>query len=162
MRGLQHKAKFRTNVRSVNRIGRKTQEFIKISGRVTTGQGNASYWLERFRPAYVAKTGMPIYPGSLNLRTDEEFSLRAPRLAPDLITMAGADYGGERDILMLPCVLVSLENTPALIWRTTTAEAIAEDRRVLEILAAVNLRRTFGLLDGDTVEVRIDVETVLP
>jgi CTP-dependent riboflavin kinase len=108
-----------------------------------------------FREAYRAKTGLALFPGSLNLVIKEEFSLLNPSLRPKLITMSGDEYGGERDILMLPCVLSSLDDTPAFVWRTTAAEQHSEDRRLLEVLASIPLRQTFGLKDGDRVEVRI-------
>jgi len=36
-----------------------------LRGRVQPGKGDASRWLGLFNDAYVRKTGMPIFPGSL-------------------------------------------------------------------------------------------------
>ena len=74
-----------------------------------------------------------------------------------LITLRRAEYGGQRDILMLPCVLTSLQGRPGVIWRTTLAEEDPGERHVLELLAEVNLRKTFGLQNGDVVEVLIPI-----
>ena len=61
------------------------------------------------------------------------------------------EYGGERDILLLPCDLVSLDYRRAFLWTPTTAARDRRDPWVVEIVADVNLRYHFGLQDGDGV-----------
>jgi CTP-dependent riboflavin kinase len=128
---------------------------IVLQGRVSDGVGNASHWLSTYNSAYEHKTGLRIHPGTLNLALEQEFPLLNPDLSDNLILMRKGEYGGQRDILMLPCILTSLDNLKALIWRTTRAEQVAEDRRILEILAEVNLRQTYGLKNGDIVEITV-------
>ena len=123
------------------------------------GLGGAAHWLRLYAAAYERKTGVGVHPGTLNLRVDKEFPLLATEHAEQLIVMRTAEYGGIRDILMLPCVLSSLEGLRAFIWRTSHAEEVAEDRRILEILAEVNLRETFGLKNGDEVEVSVGLSS---
>ena len=126
-----------------------------LRGTVSDGAGNAAHWLDLYNDAYERKTGTRVHPGTLNLAIDQEFPLLPPNHAGRLIVMRREEYGGLRDILMLPCVLKSLRGQKAMVWRTTFAEEVAEDRRILEILAEVNLRTTFGLKNGDVVEVEV-------
>jgi CTP-dependent riboflavin kinase len=70
---------------------------------------------------------------------------------------AREEYGGERDILLLPCDLASLDHRKAFLWTPTTAAGNRRDPWVVEIVADVNLRDHFGLQDGDLVEIRIPI-----
>ena len=66
-----------------------------------------------------------------------------------------SEYGGERDILLLPCRLVNLDNEPAWLWTPTTAAKDRHDPWVVEIVASRSLRRTFHLANGSIVEVEL-------
>lgn len=126
-----------------------------LAGRVQAGKGDAAQWLRRFQDAYRRKTGIPIFPGSLNLVLDQPFDWFAESLAPRVITFAREEYGGERDILLLPCQLRLPRYEAAFLWSTTTAARWRPDPRVVEIIASVNLRGTYSLADGDRVEIEI-------
>ena len=69
--------------------------------------------------------------------------------------------GGERDILLLPCELFSLDHRSAFLWTPTTAARDRRDPWIVEIVADVNLRNHFGLQDGDTVEIRVPAQAKL-
>lgn len=126
-----------------------------LRGRVQGGKGDASRWLSRFNEAYARKLGMPVFPGSLNVALPEAFDWSAPAVRPLLIPFSRAEYGGERDILLAPCVLRSLRDQRAFLWTTTTAAADREDPWVVELVAPVGLRATYGLQDGDPVEIEL-------
>ena len=49
-----------------------------ISGRVQPGKNDASHWLDKFNEPYSKKTGMAIFPGSLNLALNENFDWFQP------------------------------------------------------------------------------------
>ncbi len=127
----------------------------RLQGQVQSGVGNASHWLALLNDAYCRKLGMPIYPGSLNLRLSHEFDWADSRYQKMLIWFPRAENGGERDILLLPCVLENLADEAAFLWTTTTAVA-PEERSIIEILASVNLRQRFRLKDRDTVIIRLE------
>jgi hypothetical protein len=55
----------------------------------------------------------------------------------------------------LPCSLSKAPGVPALLWSTTVAAKDPGDRLVAEVIAPVSLRTTFGLSDGDIVEIRL-------
>ncbi len=131
---------------------------VVLVGRVQSGEGDAARWLERFNAAYSRKLGMPIFPGSLNLALPHPFDWHAPALEPHLIRFGREEYGGERDLLLLPCELRNLGRQRAFLWTTTTAARDRSDPWVIEILAPIGLRAGFGLRDGD----EVTVELLLP
>ncbi|MCC7133955.1 MAG: DUF120 domain-containing protein [Gemmatimonadales bacterium] len=126
-----------------------------MTGRVQSGHGDASRWLRMFNAEYSRKLGMPVFPGSLNLALDQPFDWADPTLQSALIRFDRAEYGGERDILLLPCRLRSLGDETAFLWTTTTAASDREDPRIVEIVAAVGLRDAHGLRDGDSVTLQL-------
>ena len=126
-----------------------------LRGRVQAGKGDAAHWLSLFSDAYARKTGMAVFPGSLNVALDMPFDWFAPRWQPSIVWFGREEYGGERDILLLPCVLSSLRSQRAFLWSTTTAARASKDQRVIEIIAPVGLRATYGLQDGDVVDIEL-------
>lgn len=127
----------------------------RLTGRVQSGQGDASRWLSKFNAAYSRKVGAPVFPGSLNIALESSFDWSDPDIVRRTIAFDRAEYGGERDILLVPCVLTNLAMQPAWLWTTTTAAGDRDDPWVVEIIAAANLRETFGLIDGSVVEVQL-------
>ncbi len=124
-------------------------------GRVQSGNGDASRWLSRFNTAYARKLGAPVFPGSLNVALASRFDWFAPDITRRTTMFDHREYGGERDILLVPCVLSNLAMQPAWLWTTTTAARDRADPWVVEIIAAANLRETFGLTDGSIVEIQL-------
>ncbi len=127
----------------------------RLTGRVQSGKGDASHWLSEFNAAYSRKVGAPVFPGSLNIALGSSFDWFAPDIVHRTIWFDGAEYGGERDILLVPCVLLNLAMHPAWLWTPTTAARDRPDPWVVEIIAATNLRETFGLADGSIVEIQL-------
>jgi CTP-dependent riboflavin kinase len=127
----------------------------RLTGRVQAGTGDASHWLSRFNAAYSRKVGGPIYPGSLNVALGATFDWFDPAIVRRTVHFHRTEYGGERDILLVPCTLPNLANEPAWLWTTTTAARDRPDPWVVELIAARNLRETYGLTDGSTVEIQL-------
>jgi CTP-dependent riboflavin kinase len=126
-----------------------------LAGRVQSGKGDASRWLALFNTAYSRRTGMPVFPGSLNVALDTPFDWFAPAIEERTIWFGREEYGGERDILLVPCVLANLSAERAMLWTPTTAARNRPDPWVVEVIAGVNLRATYALSDGDVVEIRL-------
>jgi hypothetical protein len=82
---------------------------ITPTGRIRSGKNGASYWLQRFHAPYCQKTGITLFPGSLNLELDCSFDWYAKQYQPHLVWFGREEYGGERDILLLPCILPTLD-----------------------------------------------------
>jgi CTP-dependent riboflavin kinase len=131
------------------------------SVREQAGLGNASHWLKLFNTAYSEKLGMPVFPGSLNIALDHGFDWFATRYEAHRIWFGREEYGGERDILLLPCELVSLDHRKAFLWTPTTAAKGRRDPWVVEVVSDVNLRDQFGLHDGDVIEIRLPTSAKL-
>jgi CTP-dependent riboflavin kinase len=128
---------------------------VILRGRVESGQRDAGRWLAKFNDAYARKTGMPIFPGSLNLALEVPFDWLEPALQSAMIYFPGREFGAERDILMLPCRLRSLRSLRGFLWTTTNGASDPTRRGLVEIIASENLRDRYGLRDGDLVEVEV-------
>jgi len=126
-----------------------------LTGRVQTGEGNASHRLSQFNAAYSRKLRMPVYPGSLNIVLEQPFDWFAPVHQQHIVSFGREEYGGERDILLLRCRLRSLRDQPGYLWTTTNAARDYSNACVLEIIASVGLREVYGLRDGDQVVVEL-------
>ena len=131
-----------------------------LIGRVQAGKNDASRWLSKFNTAYSLKVGMTVFPGSLNLILDHPFEWFAPRYREHIVWFGREEYGGERDILLLPCELSSLDARAAFLWTTTAAACHRPDLCVIEIITDVGLRKTYGLADGDILSLKIPSMTV--
>ena len=130
---------------------------VLMRGLVQPGKHDASHWLEKFNGAYSAKTGMAIFPGSLNLALDHTFDWFRPDYQAKIIWFGRAEYGGERDILLLPCQLVRPGPRRAFLWTPTTAARDRPDPWVVELITDVKLRDVYGLGDGSLVEFELDL-----
>src|SRR6266513_1810837 len=98
---------------------------------------------------------MSVFPGSLNIALDHVFDWFDARYEAHRIGSGREEYGGERDILLLPRELVSFDHRRSFLWTPTTVEGIDEIRGSSRSLPTVNLRDHFGLQDGDVVEIRV-------
>ena len=129
-------------------------------GRFRLVFGKASHWLNLFNVAYSEKLGISVFPGSLNIALDHVFDWFDARYEAHRIWFGREEYGGERDILLLPCELVSFDHRKAFLWTPTTAARDRRDPWVVEVVSDVNLRDQFGLQDGDVVEIRVPTSGV--
>lgn len=75
-----------------------------------------------------------------------------PFLADDALCL-------EPHIILLRCVLLNLNRQSGFLWTTTTAASGRDDPWVVEVIAPVGLRETYGLKDGDEVELEIPQAT---
>lgn len=120
---------------------------MRLRGRVVSGLGNFSYWIDKLQGHYLRKTGMRFFPGTLNVELAQPFALPA-----DVIRLEGEEYGGTVSVSMLPCSVFGKE---AFILRTDANEQGRghHPRTIVEIATDVKLRDQFNLKDGDTVEI---------
>jgi len=117
--------------------------------------GNFSYWIEKLHDHYLRKTGMSLFPGTLNLQLDEPYTLPV-----DVIRLEGQEYGGTVSVNIVPC---SVFGRTAFILRTDANEQGRghHPRTIVEIATDVKLRDHYHLSDGDIVEIiAIDTQTM--
>jgi riboflavin kinase len=120
-----------------------------LRGVVVSGMGNFSFWLEKLESYYTQKTGMRLFPGTLNLRLDQPYSLPA-----DVIRLEKEEYGGTVSVSMVRCRIF---DRPAFLLRTDANEAGRghHPKNVIEIATDIKLRDLYHLRDGDEVEVHL-------
>ena len=120
-----------------------------LKGVVVSGMGNFSYWLEKLESYYTQKTGMRLFPGTLNLHLDQPYSLPA-----DVIRLEKEEYGGTVSVSMVPCRIF---DRAAFLLRTDANEAGRghHPKNVIEIATDIKLRDLYHLRDGDEVEVHL-------
>ena len=120
-----------------------------LKGVVVSGMGNFSFWIEKLEEFYTAKTGMRLFPGTLNVRLEEEYSLPA-----EVIRLEGEEYGGAVSVNIVPCRIF---DRAAFLLRTDANERGQghHPKTIIEIATDVKLRDAYGLRDGDVVEVML-------
>ena len=121
---------------------------IVLTGRVVTGVGNFSYWIERLQEHYRRKTGASLFPGTLNVQLDEEYSVPSGALR-----LEGEEYGGAVSVNIVPCRILGRR---AFILRTDAAER--DSKNVVEVACGVKLRDKYNLRDGDVVRVEVSTD----
>jgi riboflavin kinase, archaea type len=118
---------------------------MMLRGRVTGGIGDLARWMTVHADLYEAKTGVRLYPGSLNLELDRPWHVGTER-----IRLEPPEYGVGLSIV--PCTIDRLD---AFIVRTDKNDGGEGDHppHILEVAAAVRLRDALGLENGDEVEI---------
>jgi riboflavin kinase len=118
-----------------------------LRGKIVTGMGNFSYWIAKLHDHYLRKTGMHLYPGTLNIELNEPYTLPAK-----VIRLEGSEYGGTVSVNLVPCTIFGRR---AFLLRTDANEQGTghHPRTIVEVATDVKLREAFHLADGDIVEV---------
>ena len=69
-----------------------------LRGKVVSGLGNFSFWIEKLHDHYLRKTGMHLFAGTLNIE------LQQPWTVPEgSLQLEGAEYGGTVTVNIVPC-----------------------------------------------------------
>lgn len=118
-----------------------------LKGKVVSGVGNFSYWIEKLRDHYRDKTGLRLFPGTLNVELDEPFELPRERAR-----LEAEEYGGTVSVSIVPCKVLG---RAAVILRTDKADGEPESRKIIEVACEVKLREQHQLRDGDVIEVEV-------
>jgi riboflavin kinase len=121
-----------------------------LSGIVVSSQGNFSCWIETLQEHYSRKTGMILFPGTLNILLDYPYSL-----PPDVIRLEKEEYGGTVSVSLVPCRIFERR---AFLLRTDANEAGKghHPKTIIEIATDVKLREQYTLKDGDRVAVEVE------
>jgi riboflavin kinase len=114
---------------------------------VVSGRGDFGFWIDRLSGFYAAKTGMQLYPGTLNIALPSPYSL-----PPDVIRLEAHEYGGSVSVSIVPCTVFGRR---AFLLRTDQNEQGTghHSRNIIEIATDIRLRDAYQLSDGDWVEV---------
>ena len=111
-----------------------------VQATVAGGRSSSARQSKHYRAGFQKHFGMPVFPGTLNLKLTKRFHFKSGFRVP-------SDKG---DYFMFPC---KFEGLPAFVVKPPRAK---NRSNTLEILAPVSLREVFGLVDGSTVIVELD------
>lgn len=120
-----------------------------LRGKVVSGVGNFSYWIAKLEEHYQRKTGMKLFPGTLNVELELPYTL--PK---HVIRLEAQEYAGTVSVNIVPC---SIRGRKAFILRTDANEEGRghHPKTIVEVATDVKLRDCFQLNDGDFVEIEI-------
>jgi riboflavin kinase len=118
-----------------------------LKGKLVTGVGNFSFWIEKLQDHYRNKTGIKLFPGTLNIELAEPFDLPRERAR-----LEAEEYGGTVSVSIVPCKVFG---RAAVILRTDKADQETESRKIIEVACEVKLREHYQLQDGDLIEVEV-------
>ncbi len=124
-----------------------------VHGTVISGEGDYARWITLYQADYWRKTGMRLYPGTLNIRLAHPYHLPVAQIS----RLEPSEYGGTIGISILPVRILSRAGVvlrPDLPAGATPEEA---DQRLamLEVATDIKLRDAYGLKDGDTVTIEV-------
>jgi riboflavin kinase, archaea type len=122
-----------------------------LKGKIVTGVGDFSGWIKKLNIFYEQKTGMKLFPGTLNIKLEENFHLPYVDLR-----LEAEEFGGTQGIHIFPCQIFGRK---AFILRTDNSEngTGRYPKTIIEIATDVKLRDKYNLYDGDTVEVIVEL-----
>ncbi|GGP20108.1 riboflavin kinase [Thermocladium modestius] len=129
---------------------------LTVRGRVVSGLGEGKFYmsLEGYRRQFIEKLGINPYPGTLNVKLNNEYLRerlyleRLPGIVIEGFSNGSRSYGAVKcfrcSIEGLPCAMLIIERTH-------------HGPDVVEIVAEKNLRETLGLTDGSEVEITVNI-----
>ena len=120
-----------------------------VQGRVVSGRADFGLWIERLSSLYEKKTGMRLYPGTLNIELLAPYSLPT-----NVIRLEASEYGGTVSVNIVPCRVFDRR---AFLLRTDQNEQGVGHHplNIIEIATDVRLRDACQLKDGDWVQVEV-------
>jgi len=100
----------------------------KLVGKVCSGKGDFAQWIAKLNDHYRRKTGLALFPGTLNVRLDEPYHIE------------GAEHGGTVGVNLVPCRVFGRR---AFILRTDKEEAGhgSHPFEVIEVATDIKLRQ---------------------
>ena len=121
-----------------------------LSGKIQSGIGDFGIWIGKLKAHYKIKTGLDLYPGTLNIMLDRPY-----HLPKDAIRLEKEEFGGTVSVSMQPCMIF---NRKAFILRTdkNASGKGVHSTNIIEIATDIKLRDEYNLKDGDEVQVFIN------
>ena len=121
-----------------------------LTGTVRSGKGNFSNWMEELQPLYTAKSGVALYPGSLDI----ELAVSDDLPTNGVILLEKEEYGGRVSVSLLPC---SVSGIQGFIMRTDLdADGTGDHpKTIIEVAARVRFRDALNVSDGDIVTIKV-------
>lgn len=121
-----------------------------LRGKVKNGLHHLSYWMEKFENHFTEKTGIKLFPGSLNIELEEDYVLPTT-----VIRLEKEEIGGTTSINFQPCKIFDRK---AFILRTDE-NATGNGNlplNIIEIITDIKLRDKYNLQNDDIVEIEFE------
>jgi riboflavin kinase, archaea type len=125
----------------------------KLIGKVITGSGDLSFRMNtvpNLMEAYYKKTGFRLFPGSLNIKMENDF-----QVPTGAMRLEKEEYGGQVSVSLIPCRFLDKDVFIVRTDKVERNEVPTHPKNIIEIISDVKLRDTFNLKDGDTVEITL-------
>lgn len=128
---------------------------MRISGKISDGIHDASKWLKLYAKAYETELGFAVFPGSLNLRCDTRFDWFDHRYSSIIKKFSLEKYGGDRDIMVIPCFLPDFDKFNCFLWVPfpEAKKPSTGKENTVELIGKEKIRDKFKLNNGDIVTV---------
>jgi len=124
----------------------KEIDYMILQGEITSGLGEAAFWVSKIEKAFKEKTGIEkLFPGTLNVSLDKPY-----KLGDSAIIIYKDEFDATQDVFVKPCRIYDYE---AYIVRAANNEFGQADHPLttVEIVSDVSLRDKFRLKNGDKV-----------
>ena len=120
-----------------------------LTGKVTSGLGEAKFWIKKAEKAFENKIGIKLYHGTLNLELEQDYILK-----DNILVLHKEEYGGSQEVYVQQCKIFK---HLAYILRTEKNSTKDGDHplNLIEIISDINLREKYNLKDGDLVDIEI-------
>ena len=116
-------------------------------GKIFSGLGVSSTRTQQNAVIYKQKSGMDLYPGTLNVTLTEDF------LIPDkLIFIDKKDIKPDNSSRNIRLILAKFRDIEVIIM---SPDPMFYDKNIIEVMAVENLREKYNLKDGDEVEIQL-------
>ncbi len=122
-----------------------------LKGEVNSGKNDFNIWIRKLEPFYTKKTGMKLFPGTLNLHLLDN---KIYKLPANPIRLEKEEYEGRVSVSIVECKIFGRK---AFILRcdTDTGKPGVPPESILEIATDIKVRDAFSLSDGDIVEIEV-------
>jgi riboflavin kinase, archaea type len=121
----------------------------RVRGKVVSGCANFGFWIERLNRFYEKKTGMRLYPGTLNIELFVPYTLPS-----NVIRLEANEYGGSVSVNIVPCQI--FDHWAFLLRADQNEQGTGHhSRNIIEIATDIRLRDAYQLEDGDWVEIEV-------
>jgi riboflavin kinase len=119
---------------------------MRIRGKVVSGIGEASWYVEKYSETLKTHLGEKPYPGTLNILLCECFNELLKGVKPIVINPP------EQGLCSALGYIGYVKGFKVLVLKPLASR---HDCRVVELIAGVKLRDVLGLRDGDEIEVDV-------
>ena len=121
-----------------------------LTGTVRSGKGNFSYCMEKLQTLCNARTGVALYPGSL----DSDLAVSYDLPVKDVIWLEKEAYGGRVSVSLLPCAVSGIEGF--IMRPDPNADGTGDHpKTIIEVAAQVRLRDALNVSDVDFVTIKV-------